>query len=145
MLPLLSFSYSKILIYLSGTVAKDYCYYNFEINKNNPLLTNTIYKMSFNFLTDKIEIFFNDQLLSTCREMENNPNIVNCELASGEGAYDNLDNFSYSCSTPSGNGFQYEAKPLNKLPIYVGYDYDYGSSHPIDGGRVRNINIYTLN
>ena len=143
MFPNVYFGYYYMKIYLSGTVATNYCYYQYYYKNNLP--TNTIYKISFKFLTDKIEIFFNDQLLSTCSEIENNKNIFNCELADGEGAYDNIDRLYHRCYTPSGNGFEYEARSLNSMPVYAGCDYNYNYSYPIDGGRVRNINIYALN
>ena len=122
MLPHVYFTFSYMRIRLSGTVATDYCYYDFYYK--NSLSTNTIYKVSFNFQTDKIEIFFNGQLLSTCSEIENNTNIFNCHLADGEGAYDNVDSLYYHCNTNSGNGFEYEARSLNAMPVYAGYDYD---------------------
>ena len=53
MLPSVYFDYRFIRIYLSGAVATDNCYYEFDYKNNLP--TNTIYKVSFNIQTDKIE------------------------------------------------------------------------------------------
>ena len=144
-LPFVNLKYEYIYIQLSGTVAADYCYYRFWFKNNLPI--NTIYKVSFNFLTDEIEVFFNDQLLSTCQEIqvENYKNIFSCEVPSGEGIYDNIDHLEYFCNKLPESGFYYEAKAYNEMPVYAGNDYDYGVSKPREGGRVRNINIYTLN
>ena len=126
-------------ISLSGTVAKEDCRYTYTFT--NPMDTYTAYQISFNFLSDKIEIFYENLLLSTCLPLIDNEIIFNCELATGEGTYDSVNKIRLSHDFC--DGFPYEAKNWGKLPVYAGLDDDWGYSRP-GKGKVRNINIYSL-
>ena len=130
-----------MIISLSGTVAKEECSFTYTFTES--MDTYTAYQISFNFLSDKIEIFYENLLLSTCQPLVDNEIVFSCELATGEGSYDSVNKVSLSVGFCNDDGFQYEAKPWGKLPVYAGLDDDWGYSRP-GTGKVRNINIYSL-
>ena len=148
-LPRIYLDYKQMLIYLSGANDTRDCYIRLEFE--NYLFDNEVYEISLNFLTTKIEIFFDNLLLSTCQNPSPDyfENVFSCKQAKsgsgGEEVYDNVSNFEFHFYQGA-PGFQYKAKPRDRMPIWAGVNYpnydDY--SHPMNYGRVRNIDIYAL-